>query len=149
AAAALEAELSRAADLETRDRALATELVYGTLRVAPWLDGQIAAHAARGTAKLDAQVRASLQVAAYQLFFMRIPRFAAFNEAGGGGREARGARVAAFANAVLRKVAARAADARAVEGGEARLLEEATVESTPPWLREALERSLGDEGARA
>jgi 16S rRNA (cytosine967-C5)-methyltransferase len=44
AAAALEAELARAGDLDARDRALATELVYGTLRVAPWLEAQIAQH---------------------------------------------------------------------------------------------------------
>jgi 16S rRNA (cytosine967-C5)-methyltransferase len=149
AAAALEAELSRAADLEARDRALATELVYGTLRVAPWLETQIAAHAPRGTAKIDALVRACLQLAAYQLFFTRVPAFAAVNEAVGAVREARGARVAAFANAVLRKIAARAAAERGLEGADARLLGEATVESTPSWLREGLERSLGDDGARA
>ncbi len=149
AAAALEAELGRAADLDARDRALATELVYGTLRVAPWLETQIAAHAARGTAKLDAHVRAYLALAAYQLLFMRVPAFAAVNEAVGAVREARGPRVAAFANAVLRKVAAHAAAARAPDGADARLLGEATLESTPPWLREALARSLGDDGARA
>jgi 16S rRNA (cytosine967-C5)-methyltransferase len=149
AAAALEAELARAADLDARDRGLATELVYGTLRVAPWLDTQIAAHAPRGTAKVDAHVRACMALAAYQVFFMRVPAFAAVNEAVQSVREARGPRVAAFANAVLRKVAAQAADARAPEGADARLLGEATVASTPAWLREALERSLGDEGARA
>ena len=149
AAAALEAELGRAADLDARDRGLATELVYGTLRVAPWLEAQIAPHAPRGTAKLDAQVRARLWLAAYQLYFMRVPAFAAVNEAVQGVRDARGPRVAAFANAVLRKVATQAAAMRAPDGAEARLLDEATVESTPAWLREALGRSLGDEGARA
>ncbi|HTB75049.1 MAG TPA: transcription antitermination factor NusB [Polyangiaceae bacterium] len=149
AAAALEAELVRAADLEARDRALATELVYGTLRVSPWLEAQIAPHAPRGTAKLDAFVRACLALAAYQLYFMRVPAFAAVNEAVGAIREVRGPRVGAFANAVLRKLAAQAAEARAGEGAEARLLGDATVDSTPAWLREALERSLGPEGARS
>ena len=149
AAAALEAELVRAADLEARDRALATELVYGTLRVSPWLEAQIAPHAPRGTAKLDAFVRACLTLAAYQLYFMRVPAFAAVNEAVGAIREVRGPRVGAFANAVLRKLAAQAAEARAGEGAEARLLGDATVDSTPAWLREALERSLGPEGARS
>jgi 16S rRNA (cytosine967-C5)-methyltransferase len=149
AAAALEAELARAADLEARDRALATELVYGTLRVAPWLEARIAPHAPRGTAKLDALVRACLMLAAYQLLFMRVPAFAAVNEAVQAVREARGPRVAAFANAVLRKVAAQAAEMRAPGGADARLLAEATLESTPVWLREALERSLGETDARA
>lgn len=152
AAAALEAELARAADLEARDRALATELVYGTLRVSPWLEAQIAPHAPRGTAKLDAFVRACLTLAAYQLYFMRVPAFAAVNEAVGAIREVRGPRVGAFANAVLRKLAAQAAEARArqsSEGVPGRLLGDATVESTPRWLRDALEGSLGPDGARA
>jgi 16S rRNA (cytosine967-C5)-methyltransferase len=143
AAAALEAELGRAAQLDARDRALATELVYGTLRVAPWLEEQLARHAPRGTEKLDPGVRAAMLVAAYQLFFTRVPAFASVNEAVGAVRGARGARLAAFANAVLRKVAAQAA------GADAQLLEEAIVASTPPWLREALERSLGAGEARA
>ena len=149
AAAALEAELTRAADLDARDRALATELVYGTLRVAPWLEAQIATHATRGTGKLDPLVRACLTLAAYQLYFTRVPAFAAVNEAVQAIREARGARVAAFANAVLRKVAAQAAVLRAPEGGGVRLLEDATVESTPQWLRDALARSLGESDMRA
>jgi 16S rRNA (cytosine967-C5)-methyltransferase len=149
AAAALEAELTRAADLDARDRALATELVYGSLRVAPWLEAQIAPHAPRGTARLDAHVRASLTLAAYQLYFTRVPAFAAVHEAVQAVREARGARVGAFANAVLRKVATQAAAVRALEGAEIRLLEDATVESTPPWLRDALERSLGPSDTRA
>jgi 16S rRNA (cytosine967-C5)-methyltransferase len=149
AAAALEAELARVADLPPRDRALATELVYGTLRVAPWLEARIAPHAPRGTAKLDALVRACLTLAAYQLYFLRVPAFAAVNEAVQAVREARGARVAAFANAVLRKVAVQAAELRALEGQGAQLLEDATVESTPEWLRDALERSLGKGDARA
>jgi 16S rRNA (cytosine967-C5)-methyltransferase len=149
AAAALEAELARAADLDARDRGLATELVYGSLRVAPWLEAQIATHAPRGTARLDALVRACLTLAAYQLYFMRVPPFAAVNEAVKAVREARGARVGAFANAVLRKVAAEATAMRALQGAEARLLEDATVESTPEWLRDSLERSLGTSDTRA
>ncbi len=143
ASAALEAELARTVQLDARDRGLATELVYGSLRVAPWLEQQIAPFAPRGIAKLDAHVRACLVVAAYQLFFTRVPAFAAVSEAVDAVRAARGPRVGAFANAVLRKVAERAAGV----GDQER--EEAIVVSAPPWLREALDRSLTPEGARA
>jgi 16S rRNA (cytosine967-C5)-methyltransferase len=153
AAAALEAELGRAVQLDARDRGLATELVYGTLRVTPWLDAQLARFAPRGTAKLDPRVRASMTLAAYQLFFMRVPAFAAVNEAVQGVRDARGPRVAAFANAVLRRVSEQAAALRAGGSGgadaERSLLETAVVESTPSWLRDALEQSLGVAGARS
>jgi 16S rRNA (cytosine967-C5)-methyltransferase len=143
AAAALEAELGRAVQLDARDRGLATELVYGTLRVLPWLEAELARFAPRGLGKLDAAVRAHLFVAAYQLAFTRVPAFAAVNEAVLAIRTLRGERLASFANAVLRKVAARAstlADADRDEG---------LVQSVPPWLRDALGRALTPEGARA
>jgi 16S rRNA (cytosine967-C5)-methyltransferase len=143
AAAALESELARAVQLDARDRALTTELVYGSLRVQPWLALEIAPFVPRGMDKLDAAVRAHLVVAAYQLFFMRVPAFAAVSEAVHAVRAARGARVGAFANAVLRRVAERAAGM-----GEAER-EEAVFASAPAWMRAALERALSREGARA
>lgn len=143
AAAALEAEIARAAQLQPRDRALATELVYGSLRVEPWLLERVGRHAPRGLDAVDARVRAQLVVAAYQLYFTRVPAFAAVSEAVGAVRALRGERLAAFANAVLRKVA------RDAEGAAPSLREDAVVASTPRWLREALERALSPEGARA
>jgi 16S rRNA (cytosine967-C5)-methyltransferase len=156
AVAALEAELVRAVQLDARDRALATELVYGTLRVLPWLEARIAEHAKRGTKRLDARVRAAMAIAAYQLWFSRVPAFAAVSECVEAVRRARGERVAAFANAVLRRVAERVAaegDARdrtpEVAARRDRLREQAVLASVPAWLREGLERALGEKGARA
>jgi 16S rRNA (cytosine967-C5)-methyltransferase len=143
AAAALEAELGHAAQLAARDRALATELVYGTLRMAPWLRSELGRFAPRGLDSIDARVMAHLEIAAYQLFFTRVPAFAAVSEAVDLVRAARGAKLAAFANAVLRKVAR-----RAQEAGEG-VREEAVVASSPAWLRAALDRSLSAEVARA
>ena len=82
AAAALDAELDRAVQLDGRDRALATELVYGTLRLFGWLEERVGRHAKRGIGKLDPVVRAHLAVAAYQIFVLtRVPAFAAVSEA--------------------------------------------------------------------
>ncbi len=142
AAAALESELARAVQLDARDRALTTELVYGSLRVQPWLASEIAPFVPRGMDKLDAAVRAHLVVAAYQLFFMRVPAFAAVSEAVSAVRAARGERVSAVANAVLRKVAERAASMGETER------EDAVFASAPAWMRAALERALSPEGAR-
>ncbi|MGH7271007.1 MAG: RsmB/NOP family class I SAM-dependent RNA methyltransferase, partial [Polyangiaceae bacterium] len=110
---------------------------------APWLLDQIAPFAPRGIGTIDAHVRACLVVAAYQMFFTRIPAFAAVSEAVDAVRAARGPRLAKFANAVLRKVAERANRAGDAER------EEAIVSSSPPWLRDALSRSLSPEGAAA
>jgi 16S rRNA (cytosine967-C5)-methyltransferase len=150
AAAVLEAELGSAVQLDPRDRALATELVYGSLRVQPWLLERIARYATKGLARVDVHTRAHLVLGAYQLFFLsRVPPFAAVSEAVEAVRRTRGAPVAAFANAVLRKLSADAAESRkAGESGSAPdLLLDAIVTSAAPWLREALERALGHEGA--
>jgi 16S rRNA (cytosine967-C5)-methyltransferase len=144
AAAALQAELGRAVQLDARDRALATELVYGSLRVEPWLRERIAPFVRHGLDRVDVHVLAHLVLAAYQLHFTRVPAFAAVDEAVGTVRAMRGARVAAFANAVLRKVAARAAT---MDPAGAR--EDAVLASTPAWLREALDRALSPGAARS
>jgi 16S rRNA (cytosine967-C5)-methyltransferase len=143
AAAALEAELGRWVQLDARDRALATELVYGALRVLPWLTERLGRFAPRGISGLDARVRAHLAVAAYQLYFTRVPAFAAVNEAVGAIRAARGPRVGAFANAVLRKAATQAATLTDAER------EDASFALAPEWLRDALGRAISPEGARA
>ncbi len=143
ASAALDAELARTVQLEARDRAFATELVYGSLRALPWLRSEIVRFAARGIDTLDARVRGHLFVAAYQLYFTRVPAFAAVSEAVEAIRYGRGARVASFANAVLRKLAERSASL-----GEAER-QDAVIGSAPVWLREALERALPPAEARA
>ncbi len=150
AAAALEAELGRAVQLEARDRALATELVYGTLRVMPWLLGEIGRHVPKGIKSVDERVRAPMVVAAYQLWFTRVPAFAAVSEAVEAVRSVRGPKGAAFANAVLRRVSERAAREReqAKDDPEA-MRERAVVESTPAWLRAALARAMPEEDVRA
>lgn len=143
ASAALDAELARVVQLAGRDRAFATELVYGTLRARPWLESELARFAPRGIDALDARVRAHLFVAAYQLYFTRVPPFAAVSEAVEAIRSGRGERLASFANAVLRKLAERAETLD--ESGR----QDAIVASAPTWLRCALERALSPEDARA
>jgi len=137
-AAALSAELERAHGLEERDRALATELFYGTLRLQNALEARLTAHAPRGLK--DLVVKAELLIAAYQLLSLdRIPAFAAVNAAVDGVRAARGKQVAGFANAVLRKVAQ----------GEKLSPTDAARESVQPWLLQALEASVGKAEAQA
>lgn len=141
AAAALDAELDRAVQLDARERALATELVYGTLRLLGWIEARVARHATRGIEKLDPIVRAHLAVAAYQIFVLtRVPAFAAVSEAVTAVRAARGAKVAGFANAVLRKLAAEERP-----GPDA--LARAAFDSTDPSLRESIVRAIGKDAA--
>lgn len=144
AAAVLDAAFARHPDLDPRDRALATELTYGVLRTGPFMEQRLAPFAKRGIDKLDLTVRAHLLVAAYQILFLdRIPAFAAVSEAVEAIRFSRGRQLGAFANAVLRRLSEQA------EGESKIAIEEASKESAAPWLREALTRALGEEGALA
>lgn len=140
AAAALNAELRMAARLEGRERALATELVYGVLRTRGALERVLVGHLPKGLPK-DRRARILLLLGAYQLLVLeRIPGFAAVNEAVSAVRRERGPRMAGLANAVLRRIAS---------SGRRLTLREAVVESAPPWLVAALERAVGVEETAA
>ncbi len=124
------ARLLAASELDERDRAFATEVVYGTLRMRRACDWLVA-HFARG--RTGAQLRAVLRAGAYQLAFMRVPAHAAVSatvaEAPAGGK--------GLANAVLRRVA------RLVEGQAVQWPDLATRLSYPDWVVGQLSRDLG------
>jgi 16S rRNA (cytosine967-C5)-methyltransferase len=143
AAAVLDHELKRAAQLGPRDRALATELLYGTLRVRPLLEKSIEAATPRGIQALDPRTRALLLVAAYQIHYTRIPAFAAVSEAVEAIRAIKGRAVGGFANGALRQLA------KAAEAAPLPRPPIAYREATAPWLRRALERSIGDDATEA
>ncbi len=93
-----------ASSLETRNKALATSLVYGTVQHLRFIDYQLAAVSARPIESLTPAVRDILRMAVYQLRFMdRIPGHAAVNEAVNlTKRHARSA--SAYVNGVLRNI---------------------------------------------
>jgi 16S rRNA (cytosine967-C5)-methyltransferase len=139
---ALDAELGQLdARLDVRDRALATELSYGVIRIEPVLGERLERLASRGLNKGDELLRAHLLVAAYQLLVLdRVPAFAAINEAVSALTKLRGPRVAGFANAVLRRLSA---------SGERLAFAAALEASVAPWLMAELVRSVGREPALA
>ena len=96
-------ESVRPALLDERDRALATDLVTGTLRWQRQLDHLIEHFAKRPLAKLDYEVLQILRLGAYQLLHLdRVPAAAAVNDAVAMTRRARKTSAAGLVNAVLR-----------------------------------------------
>lgn len=141
AAAALESEIERHVQLDPRDRGLATELVYGTLRVFPFLEQRLDAYATKSVTRLRPRVRAAMALAAYQIFFLdRVPPYAAVSEAVSAVRAVSGEKVGGFANALLRKLVAEAARERPN-------FAEAVRASTARWMLRSLEAALGSAEA--
>jgi 16S rRNA (cytosine967-C5)-methyltransferase len=135
ASRALDAELSRA-QLQPRDAALATEILYGSLRVLPALDRALEARLTRAPARMDGFVRATLRTAAYQLAHLgRLPTHAIVDESVTQVRALRGPKLAGFVNAILRRMAE--ARPEHPEPAEALIL--------PQWVKESLLRALGPE----
>ena len=127
------------------DRALATELVYGTLRWRGRLDYLIAKALDRDISKLEPLVTSALRVGAYQLFFSdRIPANAAVDEAVRCVRAMGLERATGLVNAVLRRLA-REGDAIELPKLETDPLDHLVhAGSLPLWLAE---RWLGEFGA--
>lgn len=96
----------RGDELGPRDRALATELVYGTLRWRGRLDWMLNAMLDRGFAGLEPLVATLLRVGAYQIVFgERIPARAAVDQSVRSARAVGAVRAAGLVNAVLRRLA--------------------------------------------
>ena len=93
-------EMLRAARLDARDRALVTELVYGTVRMRRAVDYLLAKVSSRPLASLDSPVRAVLRLGAYQLL-VGIPPHAAVGES----VNLVDARARGFVNGALRALA--------------------------------------------
>lgn len=141
AAAALNANLQRHAQLDTRDAGLATELVFGVLRTEGALERRLDRLAKNPRYKSQPWIKAHLCIAAYSLFFLdRVPDHAAVDAAVRGIKMREGQRVAGFANAVLRKLTASDRSLTRVE---------AARQTLPRWLRRGLREQLGEEGMDA
>ncbi|MGW0878606.1 RsmB/NOP family class I SAM-dependent RNA methyltransferase [Streptomyces sp. NPDC002671] len=138
-------------DFDTRDAALATELVYGTLRRQGTYDAVIAACVDRPLREVDPPVLDVLSLGVHQLLGTRIPTHAAVSASVELARVVLGDGRAKFVNAVLRKVAQDDLDGWLEkvappydEDAEDHL---AVVHSHPRWVVSALWDSLG--GGRA
>ncbi|WP_175084759.1 RsmB/NOP family class I SAM-dependent RNA methyltransferase [Candidatus Frankia nodulisporulans] len=136
--------------LSTRDRGFVTELAYGALRAQGTLDGMLDTATSRPVAGIDPPLRDALRLGAYQLLRTRVPARAAVATTVDLVRATSGERPVRFANAVLRRVAARVSET----GGDLAQLLDAPPFATDPighltavcthprWIVEAVAEAL-------
>jgi 16S rRNA (cytosine967-C5)-methyltransferase len=144
----LTAALARS-PLGPRDRAFATELVYGTLRWRGRLDFALGQVLERPLAAVEPGVATLLRLGAYQLLFCSVPASAAVDQTVRSAHALGTSRAAGFVNAVLRRLAQRA-DALAfpaLEDDPLAHLEHAL--GIPRWIAERWLAALGPREAAA
>jgi 16S rRNA (cytosine967-C5)-methyltransferase len=134
--------LLRDSDLDERDRAFTTDLVYGTLRRQRALDHILGLTSDRPVEELDAPTRAALRLGAYQLV-RDVPAHAAVGET----VAVAPPRSRGYVNAVLRAVAGIGPPWPWPEGD--RVAELAVRLSYPDWIVDELVNQYGVEDARA
>lgn len=136
----LSALLDRAR-LSGRDRALATELGYGTLRRLIPIDHALGRLVERPLTRAPAPARAALRLGAYQIVFTRVPAHAAVGET----VELVPPDQRGFVNAVLRRLAANEPELPEGDGDEAVSVRTGLA----PWAVAELRRVLGAEAEAA
>lgn len=127
-------------DLDDRDRAFATELVYGTIRAQRRLDDLVGRVVQRPLRRLDPPVRAALRLGAYQLLHDTPSHAAVSSTVDAVG--ARSPRARGFVNANLRALT-RLGPPWPEPGSEAVAL------SYPDWMVTRLTAELGVDDAHA
>jgi 16S rRNA (cytosine967-C5)-methyltransferase len=136
--------------LEARDRAFATELVYGVLRWQGRLDWIIDRYARVVPKRMALPVRVLLRLAVYQLLFLdRVPPAAAVHEAVELAKTSQPQHIVRFVNGVLRAIGREREGLRAetAEGSPAEQL--AVRHSYPVWVVERWLKELGPEETEA
>ena len=137
-----------AAELDSRDRALATALAYGTVQRMRTLDHLLSGFVTRPLERLEPPVLAALRLGLFQIVFLGgVSDYAAVNESVELAKhDSRGG--AQLVNAVLRR-ATRDAPARFAKLDDRTPQRAAVLHSVPDWLAEMWWSELGPERARA
>lgn len=131
-------ELLRVSHCDERDRAFATELAYGTLRMQGKHDYAIKSKIDRPFATLDPEIVDLLRLGIHQIFEMRVPDHAAVDATVELARFIAGEGKASYINAILRSILRDPPDFAKIEDLSVRY-------SHPEWIISALSDQLKDE----
>jgi 16S rRNA (cytosine967-C5)-methyltransferase len=140
---------AEAEPLDSRDRAFAQQIAYGSIQRVRTLDHALGEIGSRPVAQLDVPVRAALRIGAYELGFLGgVPARAAVNEAVELARASGAGRATGLVNAILRRSAERIGLLLA-ELPEGTAEEAALKYSYPDWIAETWWREWGPADAVA
>lgn len=132
------------AEIDSRERSLATEIVYGTLRNRAYIDWVIDSLTPRGIDSIDPKLLNILRTAIYQIRFLtRIPPFAAVNEAVNLSKKRAGRNTHRFVNGLLRSYVRRIRELVPPSLEEDPALSLSITYSFPRWM---VERWLAEYG---
>ncbi|MFQ5457925.1 MAG: 16S rRNA (cytosine(967)-C(5))-methyltransferase RsmB, partial [Myxococcota bacterium] len=136
--------------LDARDRAFATDLVYGTLRWRGRIDHLLSERAPRGIAKLPVAVLAALRAGAYQILFSRsVPERAAVDETVKAVRALGHEKLTGLSNALLRRLARERGALAYPSPDEDPIGHAAAFHAHPAWIVGRLFALLGKDEALA
>jgi len=135
----------RETDLPRHDRAMATELAYGALRLRGRLDAALAQVCSRRLEQLESRLLNLLRIGAYQVMFLdNVPNAVACDESVALAREGRLDRATGLVNAVLRKLSEQHPNGLRFPTLEEDPVAHLTdVGSLPRWLAERWVAELG------
>lgn len=138
-------QLTRDRELDSRDAAFTTELVYGTVRQQLTLDTILELASGRKLAVLDPRVVDVLRLGAYQLLFAATDQYAAVDTSVNLVKSVCGPAPGGLVNAVLRKVAARDLTSwhKQIRKDSDPKAARAALSSHPTWMISALTDALG------
>ncbi len=141
--------MERHSGLDPRDKALLTELVYGTLRWQGRLDWHIDRLSSVKPEKIVRPVRVLLRLALYQILFLdRVPDHAAVNESVNIAKGTQPSYVAGFVNGVLREAIRRGSNWDWPDERKSPDENLAVTTSHPLWLARRCRSEMGPEEAR-
>jgi 16S rRNA (cytosine967-C5)-methyltransferase len=146
---ALDAAIAEAGRLDPRDVALATELVYGTLRRQIFIDHALSHFSNQKLPDLEHETRALLRLGAHQLLHLRMPERAAVHETVELAKEIHNGRPVKYVNAVLRALARERRNILIPPESVDPVGYLSLTESFPRWMVESLIAWKGFDAAKA
>ncbi len=136
--------------MDGRERRLGMEIAYGCVRRRRTLDWCISAAAGRSVERIDPLALSILRTAAYQLMFMsRVPAHSGVSEAVDAAKRFTHAGIAAFVNAVLRRISAQGFNPRYPDAEADPVMHLAVALSYPEWIVEEWVARFGNSVAKS